>query len=143
MENKMNALFKTSILLLLTTLGGFASNDSPAQGILTDSKDVVLAQVDSVDAGKFKFSVKEVLKGKSHGLLVLKSDAAGLPSKSGDECILCYYAGTKGTVSASYDYGDPEWFCIPVSMKDGKVVVDGVGSIDQVKAICASKPASK
>jgi hypothetical protein len=137
----MKRLTLGSILFLLLSIWVVAATDPPPQISLSGSEDVVLAKVDSVTDRTIAFSITEVLKGKSHGPLVLKPGIIEA-LKPGDRCILCYGSGgasNKGTISETFLDGIPEWLCMPVRMKDGKATVEGVGSLERVKQLCVSK----
>jgi hypothetical protein len=93
-----------------------------------------------VKDGRIAFSIIDLLKGRSHGSLLLTSGMLEV-LKPGNECVLCWTgrASGKSTVSETLLNGDPEWICMPVSTEGGKATVSGVGSLEQVKAICASR----
>jgi hypothetical protein len=110
---------KLTLCLLLSVLaitGAVAAPDPGVQPIVSGSTDVVVAKVDSTEHGKIVFSTAEVFKGKSHGRLVLTIGPKMEKLKPGDQCVLCWQGAdsTKGTVDADPEYGDPEWFCIPI-----------------------------
>jgi hypothetical protein len=109
---------------------------------LSRSDDVVLVKVDSVRQGDFStatFSIQEVLKGRSHGPLVLTSEFVKF--KPGEEYVLCWMgaASNKGMVDPGFLDGIPEWFCLQVAIEGGKPTVLGIGTLDQVKALLATK----
>lgn len=126
--------------MLLIPLHAIAASDPPPAVVLAHSPDVLLAKVDSIKDGKITFSVIETLKGKSPGSLSL-TPGITQDFKPGDETILCRlgYASMKGEVSGTLLDGIPEWECLEVDSKGGKITVWGIGSLEKVKKICASK----
>jgi hypothetical protein len=124
-------------MLILTTAGGMASTDvSPVQR-LAGSSNVILAKVDSAKGDTISFSTIEVLKGKARGSFTLKPRIVDL--KPGDECLLCGsdLSPNQGTVSATLLDGDVDWIYLSVSTHGKTITVDGVGSLEQVRATCA------
>jgi hypothetical protein len=110
------------LLLLFAATFAFAAPDEASQVIVSGSDDVVVAKVESVEKGKIAFSITEVLKGKSHGNLLLTPSPKMEKLKPGSQCVLCWQGkdALKGTVDNDPDYGDPEWFYIPIHSEADK-----------------------